>query len=325
MFQLHHVPFPSLFKATSGHFQTIIGSFGFSTQLPPSKNLIIDLSDGDKLSGISTTPQNWSKEKPTIIMIHGLGGSEDSLYLRRLVPKILELEYRVIRLSLRGCGSGTLLAKKTYHGGASEDLLEAIKVVKHETPESPLVLIGFSLGGNISLKLLGEMKHEAKKYIHHAITVCPATDLHEIAQRLESKQNIFYKRYYLNVLVSQIKKRKELFPDHPEITYRKEMSFVDFDNEYTSKVWDFKNALDYYDQCSSKKYIPDIKVACQVLFSKDDPIIDSGTILEAKWPKHVRLLSAQGGGHMGFLKYVDKTYGFRWMDHQIVNLIKNIF
>ena len=212
MFQVHHVPFPSLFRATSGHFQTIIGSFGFSPQLPPSKNLIIDLSDGDRLSGITTTPQNWNREKPTIIMIHGLGGSEDSLYLRRLVPKILELEYRVIRLSLRGCGSGTLLAKKTYHGGASEDLLEAIKVVKHETPESLLVLIGFSLGGNISLKLLGEMKHEAKKYIHHAITVCPATDLHEIAKRLESKQNVFYKRYYLKRLSESNQKKKRIVP-----------------------------------------------------------------------------------------------------------------
>ena len=144
-------PFPFF---SGSHQQTIFGSF-FSFQLqPPSSRKLIELPDKDKISLEITTPKNWKPTNPTVIMLHGLCGSHKSPYLVRITKKLAKKGIRSVRFNLRGCGSGKGLAKGIYHCGRSEDVLVALKELKKEHPNSPIVLIGFSIGGSIALGII---------------------------------------------------------------------------------------------------------------------------------------------------------------------------
>lgn len=307
---------------SSGHFQTIIGSFGRRPAPPPhTDHAIISLPDGDKLHCEITTPPNWKDTDRTVVFVHGLTGSHRSKYLVRLTPKLLSIGYRSIRVNLRGAGSGASLARRTYHGGTSDDIFEVIKALKMTAPLSPLILVGFSLGGNIILKMLGELGSEAEKYVSHSLTICPVVDLHSSAQWITKPKNRFYEKYFLYHLKQQIRDREKLVPDTPKITVSKAKTFYEFDEGYTSILWDFKGALDYYEKCSSKNFIPEITVPCQVIFSQDDPMIDPKSIHSVSWPRHTEIWQTAKGGHLGFVGYVGDGYGFRWLDYQIIKFL----
>lgn len=305
----------------SGHLQTIVGSFGRETKIPYSFQKHIPLNDGDKLCcEVSQNPE-WIESDPTVVMIHGLGGSYKSLYLQRLVPRFLNKGYRTVRVNLRGCGSGEGLAKMSYHGGNSRDVLKVLKELKKSSPQSKITLIGFSLGGNIILKLLGELGSIAEGFVHRAIGVCPAVDLMNSAKLITLGKNRIYQKYFMKNLCYQVHKRHEHFPDLPSIPISKNMNILEFDNHYTAVLWGFKDAVDYYQRSSSKKYVPEIKIPCDILFAENDPVIDCNTIINAPWPKNTNLWSASTGGHMGFLSWSGREYGFRWMDYQIMKII----
>ncbi len=307
----------------SHHIQTVIGSCGLSTNLMPTSQIIIPLPDGDKLCCEISTPSQWKTCDPTVLMIHGLGGSHRSLYLQRLVPKLLEMNHRVIRVNLRGCGTGEHLARLTYHGGVSDDILHVLNKIKQMTPLSPITLLGFSLGGNIILKLIGELGSDAEQYISQALLVCPAVDLFDSAQRIDLPQNRFYQKYYLKMLQTQVQRRYHMFSDLPKINIKEAKRLMDFDEKYTSVIWNFSSALDYYDKCSSSKLVANIKVPCNILYAEDDPVVNPQTIESADWPKNVNLWRTTRGGHMGFVGYVGGGYGFRWMDYQVIKFIRS--
>lgn len=319
--EIHNLDFTPLPFLSSGYFQTVIGSFGLTPTLPESSAFLVNLPDGDKIWCDVTAPKNWTPTQPTVVTIHGLAGTNQSLYLIRLTHQLVPLGYRVIRVNLRGCGSGEKIARLTYHGGTSSDVLEVLKFVKSLTPHSPIHLLGYSLGGNIILKLLGELNQEAEHYVTHAICICPAVDLHSSARLIATPQNRPLEIYYLNKLREQIERRHKIFSDLPKIKIPATLSLFEFDEIYTSVVWNFKGAMDYYDKCSANRYLHDITVPCDIVFTEDDPVIDPNTILHADWPKNIHLWKSPKGGHMGFLGYVGKGFGIRWMDYQVIKLL----
>jgi len=296
---LDFTPLPFL---SSGYFQTVIGSFGMTPTLPDSSAFVVNLSDGDKIWCDVTISPQWKPTNPTVVTIHGLAGTNQSLYLMRLTNKLIPLGYRVIRVNLRGCGAGEKIARLTYHGGTSEDVLEVLKFIKSLSPQSPLQLLGYSLGGNIILKLLGELNREAEKYVEHAVCICPAVDLHNSACLIARPGNRPLEIYYLNKLREQIQRRHQIFTDLPKIEIPATISLFQFDEIYTSVLWKFKGAMDYYDKCSANRFIHDITVPCDILFSEDDPVIDPATILHANWPKNIRLWRSPRGGAHGIFR-----------------------
>lgn len=314
-----YVDTPQLLR--SGHAQTILGAFGKRPETPQSTPFILPLGDGDQLYFEVTKPDNWKESDPTILMIHGLGGSSRSLYLQRLIPHLLANGFRTIGMNLRGSGPGEQLAKKMYHGGISNDLFAAIQEIKKLTPKTPLTILGYSLGGNLLLKLLGELGASAIGSIEKAIAVCPAINLYESAKRISEPRYMIYNEYYIRSLVNHVKKRNLLFPELPTYQVSTKMNLVDFDNHYTSVVWNFKNALDYYEKSSAKNYVCAIQVPCNVLFSRDDPVVTASTIHSANWSNHVTLWEASRGGHMGFISWTGKEFGYRWMDQKVMQMI----
>ncbi len=289
-----NLPFKPLLGLSSPHMQTILPSFLPTGKEAPSKIWIFTLNDGDKLSLKVSKPPSWQESDPTTFLVHGLGGDHSSSYMIRMTRKLYEKGHKVIRVNLRGCGSGQGLSSKPYYGGNSQDLLEVLLANLKQHKDSPTNLVGFSLGGNITLKLSGELGADLSDILNHCIAVCPPLDLSHSSQTLGKKP--FYERYFLKSLSKQF--------------YNTPPSIFLLDENITAPTWGYENALDYYQRCSSLFFVPKIKHKARILFAKDDPFIDHTKINTISIPESVEVYTTNKGGHMGFIGE-NRRY---WMD-----------
>ncbi len=312
-------PFPFL---DDPHQQTILSSF-FSFQSEPlSTQKIIPLSDGDKLSLEITTPKQWKPTDLSVLMVHGLCGSHKSPYLVRMAKKLEPLGIRTIRFNMRGCGSGKGLAKQIYHSGRSEDVFSAIKALKEDEPDSPLILIGFSLGGNLVLKMTGELNTLADTFLQKVIAVSPPVDLYSSIQMIGEEANVIYERYFYRMLRSDVHYLHRKFKDLPPIRLPRSLKIYEFDQIYTAPRCGFVSADDYYNKCSSKHFIPDIAIPCKILLAQDDPIVSSASLDALDLPKSVNLFKTKKGGHMGYLGNPTSEKGVYWLDSLLLDWIR---
>lgn len=302
-------PLPGLH---SPHLQMTFANFSPPGKEAPTQQWLVTLNDGDKLSCEVSTPPQWQSHHQTIVMIHGLGGSHTSRYMIRLCRKFYQKGKRVVRINLRGAGSGKGLNKLPYNSGNSHDVWSVIEKLKSDTPESPITIIGFSLGGNISLKMAGEQGQKASQLIKNIVAVCPPLDLAQSVSRLSKKHYWIYHKYYLTSIFAQ---------GRPWIENKKIRSIYEYDHAVTAPLWGYKNALDYYEQCSSNKFIPDIKLPCDIIFSSDDPFVDHHPINKMKLPTDTKVWITSGGGHMGFIGWSGKEHGIYWMDQLLMQFI----
>jgi predicted alpha/beta-fold hydrolase len=314
-----YLNFDPFFLFPTSHAQTVWGTLFYWPFNPPSQTKYVLLPDGDFLAMEVTTPKKWKKTDKTAVMIHGLCGSHRSSYLLRLTRKLKKKGVRVVRLNLRGCGTGKGKARHLYHAGQSSDVLEALKVLKQEAPDSPIILVGFSLGGNLALKLAGEMGKDASMIVKKIFAINPPVDLQETVKRIA--QSWFYEKYFVTLLSWDVKHREKIFPELPKTDWPHISNFMEFDEFYLAPRFGYSNVQEYYEQCSAKKYIPQISVPCHILFSKDDPIIATHVIESISLPDNVSIFLTEKGGHMGYLGNPFKSGGFYWMDNLVTNWI----
>lgn len=311
-------PYPFL---EDPHKQTIISSmFNFLFE-PFSEQKLITLPDGDKISLEITTPRGWKPTDLSVFMVHGLCGSHKSPYIVRLAKHLEERGIRAIRYNMRGCGSGKGFAKKMYHCGRSEDVFECLKVLKKESPESPILLLGFSLGGNIVLKLAGELGSLAPHFLQRVFAISPPVELYSSVLMLESPENAVYENYFYRRLRADVYSRYKLFKDLPKIHLPRSLKIYEFDQIFTAPVYGFANALDYYNKCSSAHVIEEIVIPCKILLAEDDPLISHHSLDPYPLPKNVRLYKTKKGGHMGYLGKYEGRKGVYWLDHLLVDWI----
>ena len=302
-------PFPGL---GSAFLQTIMACFAPIGTPPLSTPLIIPLSDGDSLLCEVSTPPNWKTSDRTIVMVHGLGGNQDSPYMVRLSRKLYAAGYRAVRVNLRACGLGNELAQRPYHGGMSDDIFEVVKVLKQQAPESPITLIGFSLGGNIVLKLAGELGDIANSYLEASIAVCSPVDLANTAALLSSPANLLYNRYYMFTLDQQSQRWTNGKPFS---------TMYEFDQLVTVPLWGFDGPQDYYNKCSSLPLLPNIAHTCHLIYAADDPFIDHKVCLTARLPDCVHIWLSEYGGHMGFIGWTNDEHRYYWLDQTLIDCI----
>ncbi len=301
------------------HLQTIIASFLLFSRFPSSLTRFIHLPDGDQLVYEVITPKKWTQNDLTVVMIHGLCGSCSSPYLIRLAKKFRKRNIRTICVNLRGCGKGRGLAKRIYHVDISDDIWRVLKEIQKDTPQSPLFLVGFSLGGNIALKMVGERGAEAKSLVSKIIAVNPPIDLYSSVQLLS--KNRFYERYFMRYLRSDVFFRHHHFADLPPLEIPTDMTLVEFDEFYMAPQSGFLALQEYYQACSSGRLIPEIQIPCHILFAKDDPIVDTNILSVLKIPENVEVIITDNGGHLGYLGSFGKEGGGYWMDFKILNWI----
>jgi uncharacterized protein len=307
IFQAAFDPLPGF---SSPHLQTIMACFVPGGLPPPSQPKIIRLNDGDALCCEVSTPKAWTENDKTVVMIHGLCGCHSATYMVRASRKFYQKGYRAIRLNMRSCGSGSKLAKLPYHGGLSSDILQVIQVLKKETPASPITLIGFSLGGNIALKLAGELGEKGMDLIDTTIAICPPIDLGETAKIMARPTNTLYNRYYMYNLDRLTK---------PWTKGRPFKNIYEFDELVTAPTWGFNNPQEYYTAASSRHKLAHVKHTCHILFAEDDPFIDHKLCLNSKRSDTINVWLSKYGGHMGFLGWADQEHGYFWLDKLLLD------
>lgn len=301
------------------HRQTIISTFVNFCRAPFSRTEYVHLPDHDWLAMEVTTPPSWTPDQLTVVMVHGLCGSHKSPYQVRMARKLAAKGVRAIRVNLRGCGSGKGLARNPYAAGCSKDILCAIQQIKFETPNSSIVLMGFSLGGNIVLKLAGELGAEAP--IDRVIAVSPPADLMSSMKLIEKPQNRIYERYFMKHLMDDLNFRYKTFPEAPHFDIPKELRALDYDSYYLAPLFGYQNVFDYYRNNRALEHIHNISIPCQILFAEDDPIIDASMLDHCQLPENIEIFKTASGGHLGYISAPGTEGGIRWLDYFLLNLI----
>lgn len=299
----------------SPHLQMFFATFMPPGAEPPSTPLIITLPDNDRLSCQVSTPPEWKPDQTTIVVVHGLGGSHRSVYMIRLARKFYQQGCRVVRVNFRGCGSGEGLNSRPYYGGNSDDIWEVIRALKASTPHSPLNLIGFSLGGSAILKMAGEKEEQASQFVNRMIAICPPLDLAHTLSLFSQGINRFYHNYYLKNVLEQTK---------PWTTNLNITSAFDFDQRVVAPHWGYAGAQDYYQRCSAVRFIPRLRIPCEILLSNDDPFVDHKTLQGIELAPQTQVTLTNGGSHLGFIGRTENRPGFYWLDNYLLDWNKNL-
>jgi hypothetical protein len=316
--RLAFYPFPLL---ADRHAQTIIAAQISLAISPPSTTRVIPLPDGDQLALEVSTPPTWQPTDPTVVLIHGLCGCHASPYMIRMAHKLWSSGIRAVRMNMCGCGSGDGLARQPYHSGRSGDVLAVLTDLRHVAPQSPVTAIGFSLGGNLLLKLAGELQTAAATYLKQAFAVSPPADLAASVRTFSQPSNRLYEWHFIRILKATVAARHARFPDLPAVSLPKRLSIYEFDNLYTAPLSGFADADDYYARSSAVPLVPQISIPCRVLFAADDPLIDNTTFDAMTLPSNVQVYHTIRGGHLGFLGIPGRPGGYRWMDTQLLEWV----
>lgn len=300
--------------------QTILGSCisGITAPREVSVRRQLPLDDGDCLLLIDDLPvSQWKPGQDVAILLHGLGGSSESPYVRRIAARLRERGVRTFRLNLRGCGEGKGLSRQLYHAGRSEDLQAAICAIHELCPGSSVLLGGFSLGGNIVLKWLGEYADVASQLVSRAIAVNPPVDLAACTAAIRKRVFGFYDRYFAKMLYRQLlqsfdgKLDQTLFPQPKRI--------MEFDEAITAPRSGFDSAQHYYETCSAAPFVPQINVPTLIMTAADDPLIPVKILRELDRPEAVQLHVAESGGHLGYYATSGIDADRWWMDWRVLD------
>lgn len=261
----------------------------------------INLSDGDFLD------LDWSYcGQPTdklIIVLHGLEGNAQRPYMTGTAKIFNNNNFDVVCVNFRGCSGEPNLKYRSYHSGATEDLEDIVNHIIQTKSYQNIYLKGFSLGGNLVLKYLGE-RADLPEEIKAAIAVSVPCYLKGSALELLTPKNTLYAIRFKTHLVNRLKIKQIQYPDKISLTEINSIkTLIDFDHVYTSKAHGFKDAFDYYEQCSSLQFLNKIKLPTLIINALNDSFLSSECypIKAAKNNTNLFLEMPQNGGHVGFM------------------------
>ena len=310
-----------------GHLQTLAGAYlPVASTAEPTVPHRLDLPDGDALVLHENCGANWSAGAPLLLLIHGLAGCHLSPYMVRLADKACRLGWRAFRMDLRNCGAASGLAVTPYHAGCSADILAGVRFLAQLHVESPIAVAGFSLSGNMVLKLMGERGDDLPGQLQCAVAVNPPIDLAASTRRLQQPLNRFYDRHFVRLLCRQVRDSPQLVPEIAQrVLAARPCRLWDFDDIFTAPAGGFRGADDYYARCSSAGFVNGIRRPTLVLTARDDPLIPSECFERQDWPEAVQLHLSDHGGHLGYVGRGGLDADRRWMDWRILEWIRGQF
>jgi predicted alpha/beta-fold hydrolase len=292
-------PYVPLFR--NPHLATIIGRY-----LPPRFDSarwrggeeFFDTEPGVKVLG----QWNWCGPgggRPIVVAIHGLAASSDAPYMRALAQAALEQGFDVLRLNVRNCGGTEHLAPTLYHSGLTGDL----RAVVEQLSPAPLFLVGFSMGGNMALKLAGEWGDEAPAHVRAVCGVSVPFRLDVCSKRLGRTFNRVYEIRFLRMLRHTMARKRQLMPElFAGLPVSGARTIWEFDETITAPAFGFRGAQHYYDTASAAWYLGDIRVPTLLIQAKDDPFIPFGVYDLPAFEENplLELLAPAHGGHVAF-------------------------
>lgn len=283
--------FPSLFRK-----QKVVNYT--RTRIPTHDNDFLDLDfsrvGSDKL----------------VIILHGLEGDTRRQYMTGMVHIFNEGGYDTVCMNFRGCSGEINNALRFYHSGETGDLETVVRYITGSEKYQSIHLLGFSLGGNVTLKYIGEQGTGIPAIIRSAVAISVPCDLKDSSVELEKRHNFIYMRRFIRSLGEKLEIKAKKFPEISLKDFAAIRNFKQFDDRYTAPMHGFRNAEEYWEAASSKKFLPDIRIPTLLINALDDPFLGKGSFPyeEAEQNPWFHLETPQTGGHVGFVSFTGKHY-----------------
>lgn len=299
----------------NGHIQTLWAPLFRRKIRLPIRRERWDLPDNDFLD-LDFTLNN---SKPLVLILHGLQGSIDSPYAGGLLQALVNNGYRGVLMHFRSCSGELNRLPRLYHSGETGDPLHVMETLRRRFPDTPMAMVGYSLGGNALLKLLGELGD--KSPLTTAVVVSVPMRLDICTDRINSGFSRLYQRRLLKSMIRVCLKKHAHSPLPVNIDINavaRSRSFWEFDNEFTAKMHGFADVHDYYQRSSSRQFLKNIVTPTLIIQAKDDPLTSADVIPAAhELSPAVTLEVSRHGGHVGFVEGTPWKPRY-WLEQRIV-------
>ncbi len=308
--------YTSPFWLFSKHLQTIIPALFRDVKLSvPRQTERVTTPDEDFLD------LDWYRTgaEKLVIISHGLEGDARRPYVLGMVKALTEAGFDVLAWNYRGCSGEINKLCRYYHSGETGDLDFVVNNVPANYKE--IALIGFSIGGNVTLKYLGEQGKTLNPRVKTAVTFSVPCHLQSAATHLAKPENFIYLQRFIKSLSKKIRDKAALYPELDVEGLRKVKNFEDFDELYTAPINGFKNAIDYWTKCSSVYYLNTIAIPTLIINAKNDPFLtpECFPVTEATANKYLFLQMPAQGGHCGF--YSRNSTNTYWSEKRAIEFI----
>lgn len=315
---------PSDYQAPLGlrnrHLQTVLPALLRRVPLVTAERERITTPDDDFLD------LDWARQQPSnrlAVLTHGLEGSSRGPYCQGMARAFVEAGWNVLAWNFRGCSGAANRQLRSYHSGATDELQLVLDHVFAHSHYRQIALIGFSLGGNLSLKYLGDTGEALDPRIRGAVAFSVPCDLAASARQLEASGNRIYMRRFLKSLrrktTEKIRRFPDLLQDHGLASMR---SFAEFDEAYTAPIHGFHSAEEYWERCSCRHGFPRIRIPTLLVNALDDPFLtpECFPFDIARAHPQFHLETPEHGGHMGFIRF--NREGRYWSERRAVEFLE---
>ena len=313
---------------SNGHLQTIVGNFLPRPSLQietTAEEIEVDPLDGSHvLCHCHWQPEQHRADRLTTILVHGLEGSSSSRYIQGVAARAWAAGYNVVRMNMRNCCDTEELTPTLYHSGLSADVGAVTDYYATRFGLKRVALVGYSMGGNLVLKLAGEWGSRAP--LVAVATVCPVIDLAPGADALHEPANRLYEYRFLRGLMRRYRRKATLHPDRYLADVQGPVrSLREFDDKIVARYCGFQNADDYYYRAAAARVVDRIAVPTLVLVAKDDPFIRLLPETRARLlaNSHISFVETQHGGHCAFLSQ-DRGDEIHWAEATLIRYLQSV-
>ena len=285
----------------------------------PTREERFELIDGDFIDAV------WAGNSsgPIVIILSGVEGHINSTYVNAMLAKVCAAGWRGLFLHYRNCSASTNRLERYYHIGDTGDLMNIISIIRHREPKTILAAVGFSLGGNVLLKWLGEMSNRSP--FRAAATISAPFMLAQTNNMLEKGAGRMYERYIIQMMRKAILKKFKHHPSPPVdlAKLHKLTTFIDFDTHITAPLHGFDNVQSYYEHASCCFYLKKITTPCLVINALDDPLVPPSVIPElSAFSSSTRVEQYQHGGHLGFVAGKYPGIAEYWVEQHVTQFFR---
>lgn len=308
----------------SAHLQTLASHFWprpFDDRRFPVEACLYPTEPGVQVLVESQRPE--SAPRGEIVLVHGLESSSRAGYMLSMAQTALEAGYGAHRVNMRSCGGTEHLSRTFYNAGLTVDLRMIVEELARGG-RAPVHLAGYSLGGNVILKLAGEWGEAARPFIASVCAVSASIDLEASCRAIERRENLLYHRRFVRRLIARTRRRMEANPGFAVTADLDRIrTITEFDDLITGPSFGFRDAIDYYRHQSAVRFLGGIRVPTQLIYALDDPIIPASMYghpsIDAN--PHIRRFPTRHGGHVGFIARGPHRF---WLDRAVLDWVAEI-
>lgn len=298
--------------------------------LPSAEERLVEVESGIKVRCWYYWQGTDRAQPLTLIVVHGLEGSSDSQYMHGVARNGLAAGMNVVLMNQRNCGGMDHCAPTLYNSSLSDDVGAVVRNILENDGVSRFALIGFSMGGNLVLKLAGEWANEGPPQFRAVAAVCPAIDLAASADALHEPANRLYEYYFLMQLFQRLRRKARFFPNKFDLSRLRGISTLrQFDDRITAHYCGFTGADDYYARAAAANVVDRIAVPTLIIHAKNDPFIrmQAETLRRIAANPNITYIETEDGGHCAFVGEPngghngDPADDGRWAECEVVEFV----